>query len=50
MRRLLRSLTVAVLLASALGEAAVVDSLAVTVSDLDRSVEFYSKVLNFQKI
>jgi catechol 2,3-dioxygenase-like lactoylglutathione lyase family enzyme len=50
MRRLLRSLTVAVLLASALGGAAVIDSVAVTVSDLDRSVDFYSKVLNFQKI
>ena len=50
MRRLLRSLTVAVLWASALGAAPVVDSVAITVSDLDRSVDFYSKVLNFQKI
>src|SRR6516164_9525741 len=50
MRRLLRSLTVAVLVASALGATPVVDSVAITVSDLDRSVEFYSRVLNFQKI
>src|SRR6516225_10484030 len=50
MRRLLRFLTVAVLLASALGAAPVVDSVAITVSDLDRSVDFYSNVLNFQKI
>ena len=50
MHRFLRSPTVAVLWASALGAAPVVDSVAITVSDLDRSVEFYSKVLNFQKI
>ena len=50
MRRLLRSLTVAVLWASALSATLVVDSVAITVSDLDRSVEFYSRVLNFQKI
>ena len=50
MRRLLRSLTVAVLVASALGATPVVDSVAITVSDLDRSVDFYSNVLNFQKI
>ena len=50
MRRLVRSLTVAVLWASALSATLVVDSVAITVSDLDRSVEFYSRVLNFQKI
>ena len=50
MRRLLRSLLVATLLATALAAAPVVDSVAITVSDLDRSVDFYSKVLNFQKI
>src|SRR5215475_12134201 len=27
-----------------------VDSIGITVSDLDRSVEFYSKVLSFEKI
>src|SRR6266516_7468 len=27
-----------------------VDSVAMTVSDLDRSVEFYSKVLSFEKV
>src|ERR1044071_917043 len=27
-----------------------VDSIGLTVSDLDRSVEFYSKVLNFEKV
>ncbi|HKE24248.1 MAG TPA: VOC family protein, partial [Bryobacteraceae bacterium] len=50
MQRLLRSLTVAVVLAAALAAAPVVDSVAITVSDLDRSVDFYSNVLNFQKI
>ncbi len=50
MRRLIHSLTVAALLASALAAAPVVDSVAITVSDLDRSIDFYSKVLNFQKI
>src|SRR5215467_11555596 len=50
MRRLLRSLIVAALLASTLAAAPLVDSIAITVSDLDRSVDFYSKVLNFQKI
>jgi catechol 2,3-dioxygenase-like lactoylglutathione lyase family enzyme len=41
---------VAVLGASALAGAPLVDSVAITVSDLERSVEFYSRVLNFQKI
>jgi catechol 2,3-dioxygenase-like lactoylglutathione lyase family enzyme len=50
MRRLLRFLTVAALLASALLSAPAVDSVAITVSDLDRSIDFYSKVLKFQKI
>lgn len=50
MRRLFRGLTVAALLVSALGAGPVVDSVAITVSDLDRSIAFYSKVLNFQKI
>ncbi len=50
MRRLLRCLAVAALVAWALAAAPVVDSVAITVSDLDRSVDFYSKVLNFQKI
>lgn len=50
MRRLLQLLTAAVLFALALGAAPAVDSVAITVSDLDRSVDFYSKVLNFQKI
>jgi catechol 2,3-dioxygenase-like lactoylglutathione lyase family enzyme len=35
---------------AALAAAPAVDSVGMTVSDLDRSVDFYSKVLNFQKI
>jgi catechol 2,3-dioxygenase-like lactoylglutathione lyase family enzyme len=50
MRRAIRSLMVAALFALALGAAPAVDSVAITVSDLDRSVGFYSKVLNFQKV
>lgn len=50
MRQLVRSLTIAALLAAALWAAPSVDSIAITVSDLDRSVDFYSEVLNFQKI
>jgi catechol 2,3-dioxygenase-like lactoylglutathione lyase family enzyme len=50
MRLFLRSLTFAVLFAAVLPAAPAVDSVAITVSDLDRSVDFYSKVLKFQKI
>ena len=50
MRRFLCSLTVAALSLAALAAMPAVDSVAITVSDLDRSVEFYSKVLQFQKI
>jgi catechol 2,3-dioxygenase-like lactoylglutathione lyase family enzyme len=50
MRRALRSLTVAALLTVALCAAPGVDSVAITVSDLDRSIDFYSKVLNFEKV
>src|SRR6516164_7571577 len=49
MRRFLRSLTVAGLSIAALAAMPAVDSVAITVSDLDRSVDFYSKVLKFQK-
>jgi len=49
-RRFLRSLAVAALSTLALRAAPAVDSVAITVSDLDRSVDFYSKVLQFQKI
>src|SRR6516225_4915645 len=48
-RRFLRALTFAVLLAAILPPAPAVDSVAITVSDLERSVDFYSKVLKFQK-
>ena len=47
---LARSLAVAALSTLALRAAPAVDSVAITVSDLDRSVDFYSKVLKFQKI
>src|SRR6516164_7029545 len=50
MRRFLRSLTVAGLSIAALAAMPAVDSVAITVSDLDRSVDFYSRVLKFQKI
>jgi catechol 2,3-dioxygenase-like lactoylglutathione lyase family enzyme len=41
-----------VMLAAAQGSSAVrgVDSIAITVSDMDRAVDFYSRVLTFQKI
>jgi catechol 2,3-dioxygenase-like lactoylglutathione lyase family enzyme len=45
-----RALLLAVLFAAWLGAASRVDSVAMTVSDLDRSVDFYSNVLKFQKI
>jgi catechol 2,3-dioxygenase-like lactoylglutathione lyase family enzyme len=50
MRRVLRPLTLAAFAAVALRAAPIVDSVAITVADLDRSVEFYSKVLSFEKI
>ena len=50
-----RTFLVLLLLAAALGAAdpgrvTAVDSIGLTVSDLDRSVEFYSKVLTFEKV
>src|SRR6516225_7824253 len=50
MRRVIPSLTVAALSIAALAAMPAVDSVALTVSDLDRSVDFYSNVLKFQKI
>jgi catechol 2,3-dioxygenase-like lactoylglutathione lyase family enzyme len=50
MRGLVRSLTVAALSIFELCAAPAVDTVAITVSDLDRSIDFYSKVLQFQKI
>lgn len=35
---------------SASSQAATVDSIGITVSDLDRSVDFYTKVLHFEKV
>ena len=51
-----RTLLSIVLLAGALGAAGApqlataVDAIGMTVSDLDRSVEFYTKVLTFEKV
>src|SRR5512143_1255373 len=51
-----RSLLILVLLAVALSAndasplVTAVDSIGLTVSDLDRSVEFYAKVLSFEKV
>jgi catechol 2,3-dioxygenase-like lactoylglutathione lyase family enzyme len=50
MLRFIRSLAAAIVLAAALGAAPAVATVAITVSDLDRSIEFYSTVLSFQKI
>lgn len=50
MRVLVRFLTFAVFFAAVLPAAPAVDTVAITVSDLDRSIDFYSKVLQFQKI
>ncbi len=53
---MLRRLFVTLLLAGGIVHAALnpavkgIDSIGLTVSDLDRSVEFYSKVLQFQKV
>jgi catechol 2,3-dioxygenase-like lactoylglutathione lyase family enzyme len=47
MRRALLCLWI---LAASVSATPAVDSVAITVSDLDRSVDFYSKILNFQKI
>src|SRR5215469_16710129 len=48
--RILRSVALAVLCSAALFAAPAVDSVAITVSDLDRSVDFYSRVLDFTKV
>ena len=52
LRRAFLALVLAGTLSAATGPAAVtaIDSIGMTVSDLERSVDFYTKVLSFEKV
>src|SRR6266545_366407 len=47
---MLRRTLLAIILVAGVSRATGVDSIGMTVSDLDRSVDFYTKVLTFQKV